>query len=77
MRTEKNLIIVEQVCEFAIGFAVAAAMNTAANPKGPVAKTLVAVGATAVAFVVGRKFGKEFAEVCDNTLNTNLKNKIV
>jgi hypothetical protein len=77
MSTEKKLMMVEQACEFAIGVTVAAVVHGIANPKGAVAKTLIGVGGTALAFVAGRKFGKEFAELCDQVFDTDLKNHIV
>lgn len=77
MTKEKKLIIAEQVCEFAIGWTVGAVVMGVAQPEGTVNKLLTAIGGSAIALVVGRQFGKEFVEVCDAVLDTNLKDKVV
>ncbi|MBR5862206.1 MAG: hypothetical protein IKZ08_02655 [Bacteroidales bacterium] len=67
----------EQVGEFAIGFTVAAALDAVVKPKNAVHKAITMVGATAIAFVVGRKFGKDFVEVCDKEFGVDLTDRIV
>lgn len=63
MKTEKKLNALELVCEFAIGFTVAAVIDSVVDTKGPVSKALTVLGTTAIAFVIGGKFSKEFADV--------------
>ena len=77
MDTEKKLVIAEQVCEFAIGWTVGGIMLAAVKPKGVVDKTLTLIGSSALAFVAGRVFNKEFVEVCDNAFNVDLSDKFI
>ena len=77
MDTEKKLVIAEQVCEFAIGFVVGVIVQGAVQPKGFVNKTLTFIGSSALAFVAGRVFNKEFVDVCDKVLDVDLSDKFV
>ena len=77
MSTEKKLIVAEQICEFAIGWTIGGITNAVVKPKGAFDGVLTTVGSMAIAFVVGRTFGKEFAEACDNKLGTDLKDRFV
>lgn len=71
MTKEKKLTLVKAVCEFAIGFTVASALDNATNAKGAVSKTLVAIGAVAIGYAVGCKFDDEF----DKLFNKNSTKK--
>lgn len=77
MDTEKKLVIAEQVCEFAIGFVVGGIINAVAQPKGFVNKTLTLIGSSAIAFVAGRAFNKEFVDVCDQVFDVDLSDKFI
>jgi hypothetical protein len=77
MSKEKKLIVVEQVCEFAIGWTVGAAVMAVAQPKSALDKVLTSIGSTAIAYTVGRKFNKEFVEVCDQIFDVNLKDRFI
>lgn len=77
MSKEKKLIIAEQVCEFAIGWTIGAAVTVVTQPKGVIDKALTLVGGSAIALVVGRKFNKEFVEICDKVFDVNLEDNFI
>lgn len=77
MKTEDKLVIVEQVLEFAIGWTIGGIVHAVVRPKKGIDSILTTVGTSAIAFVAGRKFGKEFNELCENKLDVDLKDRFV
>ena len=77
MENEKKFIIVEQVCEFAIGWAIGAAATKLIEPEGAVNKALTLVGTSAIAWTIGRKFAGEFVNVCDKVFDVDLKDRFI
>ena len=77
MKTEKALVIAENVMEFAIGWTIGGVVYSVVKPKKGIDSILTTVGTAAIAFVVGRKFCKEFTELCENKLDVDLKDRFV
>ena len=77
MKTEDKLVIVEQVLEFAIGWTIAGVVHSVVKPKKGIDSILTTVGTSAIAFIAGRKFNKEFVELCENKMDVNLKDRFI
>lgn len=77
MKTEDKLVIVEQVLEFAIGWTIGGVVHSVVKPKKGIDNILTTVGSSAIAFVAGRKFAKEFVELCENKMDVELKDRFV
>ena len=77
MKTEDKLIIVEQVLEFAIGWTIGGVVYSVVKPKKGIDNILTTVGTAAIAFTAGRKFAKEFVELCESKMDVDLKDRFV
>ena len=77
MKTEDKLVIVEQVLEFAIGWTIGGVVHSVVKPKKGIDNILTTVGASAIAFVAGRKFAKEFVELCESKMDVELEDRFV
>lgn len=77
MKTEDKLVIVEQVLEFAIGWTIGGVVHSVVRPKKGIDSILTTVGTSAIAFVAGRKFAKEFVELCENKFDVDLKDRLM
>ena len=77
MKTEDKLVIVEQVLEFAIGWTIGGVVHSVVKPKKGIDNILTTVGSSAIAFVAGRKFAKEFVELCESKMDVELKDRFV
>ncbi len=77
MKTEDKLVIVEQVLEFAIGWTIGGVVHSVVKPKKGIDNILTTVGTAAIAFVAGRKFAKEFVEICESKADVDLKDRLV
>lgn len=77
MKTEDKLVIVEQVLEFAIGWTIGGVVHSVVKPKKGIDNILTTVGASAIAFVAGRKFANEFVELCESKMDVELKDRFM
>lgn len=73
MNTKDKLKIAKGVCEFAIGWTVGRVVGSVVEPKGAIDGILTWVGASAIAFVAGNAFEKEFDKFCENTVEDDVE----